>query len=489
VSDKTIQLGELVDPQTGETVHFPLGAAQDEDQAAWLAADFQHRVRYNHATKAWHIWHEESRSWRVDKVKGVERGVVDMAACRAQVLAGASGNDSALKFVRKLLDAHKVRSALDLLSSMPDYNTDGTDWDEDPFLLGCANGVVDLRTGEFAAELTAGNSTVTKNTNVPFNPAAQCPKFIQHLYQISSEDMDLARWYVQWWGYCLFGINYEQKFLVLTGEGRNGKGAMVKAVRAAIGEYDAAANSGIYMKSRFGSARSSEARSDLITLKGARIAVMSEPEGGQFNEELLKAHTGGDPIVARPLYGKEMTWEPTHTPSFLVNRPPSVDDIGPAMAERILVADFREQYLDQDEKHRRNPQLYEELTAEKEGILALLIVAAREYWTRHVAGEGMWYPERVQKASQAYITANDPVGQALQECFVIESGARTQASEMYRTFSAWYRESDFPGELPGPQGFSALLMRRGFARRKNNVGSYYVGVRPKNAMELAVVEP
>ena len=479
--------GVIRDDETGEELRYPL-QSQDVDQATWLARELGNEVRYNHATKQWHHWDTTSCTWAPDTVKDVENRVIELGRVRVAKIASISGKDkevaAAVKLVRRLFDIARIRSALDVLSSMPGYKTDGQDWDLDPYLLGCANGVVDLRTGTFVEGLTAANGKVTKNTHIAFDPEAKCPLFLEFLPQITSGDKDLAAFFVQWFGYSLYGLNWEQRFLVLTGEGRNGKGAMTRAVRAAIGDYCAKADQGIYMKSKWGSARSSDARADLMALRGTRVAVLSEPEGGQFNEELLKAHTGGDVISARPLYGTIVSWEPSHTITFLTNKMPTVEDIGPAMAERVLVADFRERY----EGERKDTSLDEKLRAEAPGILALLIRSAAIYWRDRMAGEPFTYPARVANASKAYLAANDPMGTALAEAFVLEPGAKGYSRDLYQAYLDWHAKSDDPNETLSQTAFGLLLQRRGCKRRRAEQGSVYIGIRPRSALEMALAE-
>lgn len=495
MAEKIDLVGQFTDGD--DVLHYPDDGSQDVDQVAWLAIDLDQRVKFNFGTRTWHIWDPVASAWRPDKVDTVEGMVIAMAKRRAMWMVDKGKEwDAPLKKLRKLFDIYRVNTALETLATSADYSTDGSEWDTEPYLLGCPNGIVDLRTGQFLTDPYIGadgkqhrlhEAGVTKTTGVPFDPDAQCDGFKAFLAQITSDEPEVAAFLIQWFGYSLFGRNWEQRFLVLTGEGGNGKGVLCGLTRRVLGEYDADSNQHIYMKSRFGSARSSEARPDLMCLKGARTAIMSEPEGGAFNEELLKAHTGGDPIVARPLYGKEQRWDPTHTPTFLTNHPPSLDDVGPAMARRILSVDFREKFDNHDADHRKDPALEDRLFAkEGMGILALLVQAAAEYWQRYQAGEGLVLPARVARNSQAYLDRNDPIGRAVEEAFVIEKGARTSSTDLYRAYLDWHATSDDPNEALSQHAFALLMQRRGFPRRRERVGTLYIGVRPKSAMELAV---
>ena len=53
-------------------------------------------------------------------------------------------------------------------------------------------------------------------------------------------------------------------------------------------------------------------------------------------------------------------WLPTHTITFSANQIPSLSEVGPAIADRVMVADFRERYEgDADDKDLDNKQAAE----------------------------------------------------------------------------------------------------------------------------------
>lgn len=463
---------------------FPRGS-EDREQAEWLAGMLGKQIRYNYALKSWHVWN--GILWAADKTKDAQDRVYDLTrrSISQVALAYAAGKMSdeqwkrATKILRRLLEKSRCESAMDVLATMPDYKTDGSDWDQNPYLLGCVNGVLDLRTGELD-EHPSPTCLVSKSTGIIYDPDAKAPRFMEFLDEITSGDAELGFFYLEWFGYSLFGLNDEQRFLILAGLGRNGKGALVTVMRNVFGQYSANAAASLYMKTKWGTARSNEARSDLMALKGSRLAVMSEPEGGQFNEEMLKAHTGGDPIVARPLYGAEISWLPTHTITFLTNKPPAVEDIGPAMQARVMVADFRERYDGEKEDKR----LYEKLLAESPGVLAA-IVKAGVYWYHTREAGGLRIPKRIVDASAAYITENDPIGRVLEERFSIDRKATARAQEVYDTYVEWHAKTDDDTVLMSMTAFSAALRARGFGKKQVTSGALWLGIRVKSASEIA----
>lgn len=465
--------------QAPELREYPRGG-EDADQAAWLATVLERQFIYDHTAQRWHHWEADTGIWAPDQTQIIRHRVIELAQ-EAVARAVAEGVDEKLvKVYRRLFEKSRVDSALAVLSWDPRYATDGSDWDQNPYLLGCANGVVDLRDGTFVRPDPA--NLVSRSTKIAYNPEAECPRFAQFLMEITSGDGDLANFYMMWFGYSLFGLNEEQRFLIMTGLGRNGKGALVTSMRHVFGEYSAAVDANLYMKTRFGAARSDGPRADLMALKGRRLAVMSEPDGGEFNEELIKAHTGGDPITARSLYSNNLlTWTPTHSITFLTNRAPSVEDIGPAMAARVMVADFLERF----DGEREDKQLYAKLEAEAEGILRYLVLAAGRWYASRDRG-GLVIPQRIVDASAAYLQRNDPIGQALTEAFVIEEAAHGQSRVLYKAYLDWFDESDREGEPLSEVMFADSLKRKGFTKKKTSMGMVWLHIRPKGVMEAAL---
>lgn len=468
----------------------------DDEQAEWLSVALGHRVRYDHTARRWHMWN--GVRWAPDKVLGVQRDVMDQARERLyrtaeDVNLTKEKREERMKLYRALLNVAACDRALVALSSRPGYGTDGADWDQDPYLLGCENGIVDLRLNAIATD-AGPESLVTRTTGQDFVPfefdeaagtdlwtqfSARAPRFCRFLDEVTSGDRELGVFFLQWFGYSLFGHTEEQRFLMLTGIGRNGKGALVTVMRHVFGDYSADADANLYMRSKLGGARSDGARADLMALKGRRMAAMSEPDGGVFNEEMLKAHTGGDPITARALYSNSViSWVPTHSITFLTNEAPKVNDIGPSMAARVMVADFRERY----DGEKEDKKLYGTLKGEAEGILAILCFVAR-WW--HLSDKGLVLPKRIVDASNEYLNSNDPIGRYTTEACVVARGAEAYGRALYDAYVDWHARSDADGEPMTLTAFGLQLSRRGFGKRQTRQGTVYTNIRPKSAVELA----
>lgn len=463
---------------------FGVESGEDYRQAQWLSIKFANSWRYDHTAKQWHGW--DGKRWAPDKTGQIRFAVAEMAAKGLNLTMSSDGK----KALTRLLSIQHIDRALQALASFSGYGTDGSDWDQDPFLLGCVNGIVDLRTNTLDTHPDP-SCLVTKTTGHKFIPindpgdfVKRAPIFMQFLHEIMSEDDEMVLFLLQWFGASVFGFSPEQRFLLLKGIGRNGKGALKHSVISATGDYGTQPDANIYMRAKFGAPSSAGARADLMGLKGKRIGFFSEPEGGRFNEEMLKAHTGGDLITARSLYSNNViSWEPTHSITFLVNNAPEMEDLGPSMGARVLVADFRERYEDAKEDKR----LYDKLKGEADGILAILCWAAKWWYDQWETGEGgMIIPDRVREQSKQFMDRGDPVARFLHEACRTGAAERGPAGALYESYAHWSYRVDEPDEPLGKHKFAAALERKGFKKVKRESGLFYIGVAAKSAMDMAM---
>ena len=465
---------------------FGIDGLEDFKAAQYLAIKLDGTWRYDHTAKRWHHW--DKHRWAPDRT-GKVRQVAARLASRGALEAKTEIERKALM---RLMTLVAVDKALEALSTFPEYGTDGADWDQDPYLLGCKNGIVDLRTNTLD---TTPDPTclVTKTTGQTFEPCSgpkdfedRAPLFMAFMDQITSEDPTMVSFLLLWFGSSMFGFSPEQRFLLMTGIGRNGKGALKHSVMEAAGEYGCQPDANVYMRSKLGGISSANARADLMDLKGKRIGFFSEPEGNRFNEEMLKAHTGGDMITARALHSNNViSWAPTHSITFLVNNAPEVEDLGPSMGARTMVADFRERY----DGEKEDKTLYRKLGREAEGILAILCWAASAWYRSWDAtGQGITMPPRVIEQSKQFMERNDVVAAALNDALVLDYTARTRSSLLYETYLQWHARSDRTDEPISQRRFSQALERKGFKGEKRSDGNYVIGLKPKSALRLAEEE-
>lgn len=467
----------------------PPQASRKDDYFSYLLAEPTDErgmgdvVRYDHSTGQWHIW--DGARWAPDRTTLIFELVRQRAL---QWIADATetghGGDT-VALLSVILDASKKASVLKMLASDPRIAMSGDEWDPQPELMGFPNGVLDLRTLKFYAKddpIKANRPDpawlISRAAKVDWDPDADKGPFMDFLDDIMSHDPDMVGYVLTVLGYSMLATNQEQKFWMWIGGGSNGKGILARTVSAALGDYAYSPPDTLYMKNRFGAVNASVPRPELMKLQGTRFTFMSEPQGGQFNEELLKAHTGGDPIEARTLYSKTFkTFTPTHKIVFLANDPPRTEDVGPSMQRRVRLVRFMEDYRDPS---RADNTLEARLQspAALRGALVAMATAANMYLQWNALPE----PQKVTDWSRAYIADNDPITSFLGAMCVQSIGGDVQAGPFFKSFDDWCGSNGF--EKTTQNAFAREMTKR-FERKSRPNGNFYVGVRLKNITDIA----
>lgn len=437
-------------------------------------------VRFDHLRGRWLVWN--GVRWRPD----LTRTIYDMV--RRQVgtwMSSDALNGEDRKSILGLFNVSKKESVLKSLSARQEIAMSGNEWDVDGYLVGFENGIIDLRAGEFFAEPDP-TMMVSKSVGCDWDPAAQCPVFDAFLDDIMGGDAELVAYLRRLIGYSLIGTQAEQKFWMWVGRGANGKGVLARTLDEVFGDYSETPADTMYMRTKYGASKSDAARPDLMRLQSIRFTYMSEPPGNQFNEEMLKAHTGEDTIIARDLYAKAgqfAQFRPTHKIVFLTNDPPKTDDVGVSMARRVRVVRFEKDYEPRpdlvlpDGQRIKSNVLEDILKSERQGILNLAIREAIA-WTQDAMPE----PALVTQWSKEYIEENDPLAEFIRDRCEVSRGLTGSASALWSSYEDWSAQRD--QDAMSQTGFG-LAMTRKFKKVKRNTGAVYLGIRAKNAAELA----
>jgi putative DNA primase/helicase len=444
-----------------------------------IAAGLGEKVRYDHSLGHWLIWN--GVRWKPDRVTQIYDEVRLVAI---DLMAAADDQKDPGEFRKMLLplfDTAKKATVLKSLAARESIRVTADQFDQDPYLMGFENGILDLRTRAFD-ENPPSTTLITKSTNIAWNPDAACPAFDAFMADIMGDDEELVLYLLTLLGYSLFGLQSEQKFWLWVGRGANGKGVLARTMLRTLGDYGSAPSSALYMKTKSGAAHAAAARPEIIKLLGMRFTAMSEPPGQQFDEQLLKSHTGEDVIVARDLYrGADhmLSFAPTHKIVFLANEAPKTEDVGISMRRRARMVRF-----EQDYSGVRGDKLIEErLGAEVEGIAQRLATFALGWYQN-----GLPEPTKVYQWSREYIEENDPLAQFIEdECYVAPD-ARASATVLWNAYRMWEgRQGEVDRPLNRTQ-FGTLLGGR-FRRVKGDSSNVYVGVRVRSNEDTTLDEP
>lgn len=316
----------------------------------------------------------------------------------------------------------------------------GEEFDRDPWLLACKNGVIDLKTGHFRNGRP--EDLLTKaSPHIWEGIKKEAPVWNEFLNGVFGGDEDLIGFIKRAFGYGITGLARENIFLVLHGEGRNGKSTLVEIIKYVLGDTATPIQAELLLEQR--SARSSAGPTpDIMALKGKRIAFASETdENRRFSSGKVKWLSGDDTLTGRNPHDKyEVTFSPTHLLCLLTNHLPHVSSDDFAFWQRFHLVPFKYKFLDdpkKEDERSRIKNLTEKLKAEAAGILGWLVEGCLE-WQR----DGLNPPPIVRAATEDARSKEDIIGAFIKACCHppedTDSEERTQFTDAYDAFTKWY---------------------------------------------------
>ena len=311
------------------------------------------------------------------------------------------------------------------------------EFDADPFLLGVANGVVDLKTGEFRK--ARPGDLLRRTCNVEWKGIdAPCPKWLAFVQEIVGEDPEVAAFLQRVFGYAITGLSSEPLFVVLNGEGRNGKTVMIETLGKVCGDYMAPIPAELLLDQ--GQARDADKPTPTImSLNGLRIAYATESEENRrFSIARVKWLSGDDRLTGRYMWDRDPTsFYPTHTLFLLTNHKPHAGAHEYAFWDRLRLVDFPYKYVDNpksENERKRDSTLAEHFEMyELSGILAWLVKGGLQWQSIGIAP-----PKSVLAATEEYQREEDHLQDFVEECLITTPDSRVSATEIYDLYTRWY---------------------------------------------------
>ena len=404
-----------------------LPARTDAGNAELFATRNKNRLRFDHKRKRWLLWQEHW--WAEDGEQTVMRLAKQAARHRYSLAPHAPNEDERKREAKWALDSesrYRLDAALKLAQAEP-VLADTQDWDSNPWLLGVANGVVNLHTGK----LRAGEQSdrITLHTDVAFDPSARCALWEQTVSEIFERIADVIGFVHRAVGYSLTGDTSEQCVFLCYGEGANGKSTFLETLRAVFGEY--ARNlpfSAFELRSR------SNIPNDIATLPARRLVTAIETgDATRLNEARLKALTGCDTITARQLYKEHFEFRPAAEFWLAFNHKPRVADDSLGFWRRVRLIPFLRRFDDSE----ADKGLPDKLRGEAPGILAWTVRGCLAW-----QADGLGMPSAVKAATQAYREESDPLSEFLDEECIIDPKARATVADIWFAYNYWAQQDN-----------------------------------------------
>lgn len=413
----------------------------DFGQAEALAYCYSERLRYA-VGLGWLVW--SGLRWQIDTRRAhVQIAAVVARARQEAVLKRSIPEGDKEAEAKKIADLRttirsesitRLDAAVRLAETHPALVIDVNDLDQDPYLMGVKNGILNLRTGRLSPP--DPSLLITKRNDIDYIPDALCPRWDKFLEEVFEGDQDLIAYFDRVLGYSLTGLTSEQSFFVHYGIGNNGKGTMTWIMSLLAGEYYNEADPKVFERKK-----DSGTGEELAALRGARLVVTSETDDGyHLNESRIKAITGEDAISCRNLYGHRFTYRPKFKVHLQTNHKPGIKGHDDGVWRRPKLLPYKVSF-----KGREDRTLKSTLRNELPGILARAVRGAIAY-----CEQGLGVAKVVIEETEAYRKEMDVIGMWIEECTVEHVGGRLYGKDAYNSYEEWCKDS----------GLSAMSKKR-----------------------------
>jgi putative DNA primase/helicase len=419
-----------------------------------LVDSFGAAIRYTPGL-GWFHW--DGSYWKPDveslEMRELSKKIAPIVASEVvHYLDDADKQSEVIKWAQQAKSNSRINGLIESATSDPRVQVGVDSWDSDETLLGVANGVIDLRTGE----LLRGRPDlyITRRAPVAYNPGIRNVRWEQFIDFATGGDKELQEWLQKAAGYSLTGLRtYDVMFLVYGPPG-SGKNTMVEALVKAMGtsQYAWPLDSSVLAQGD-GQAHGSDLY-HWAELRGRRLVWVDElPESERMKENSIKKLTGSSEISARSPGEKPFTFQSRAKLWVTTNHRPIISD--DAMWRRIRPVPLTNvpENPDPDLKHYIfDPEgaLPAVLSWAVEGAIKLLGSSARD---------ALGWCTAVSEAAEIYRKNEDRIGFFLTEETREAEGASTPVKSLYAVYRVWSEER---GEKPMTQiAFQRKMMDRG----------------------------
>ena len=419
------------------------------------------------STGAWLVWDE--KRWAPDATLEVHRrakATVRAMLDEAIAIQDPDQRKAAIQFALRSESSARIDAMISMARSQPGIPVRRSDFDCGLMLLNTPNGTLQLDADNSRGHRFRTHrreDLITRITNASYDPVAQAPRWAQFLREVTNEDAELIRYLAQLAGLALTGLTEDHLFLILWGDGANGKSTFLEALAFVLGEYAKMADVATFV-----AARDIRVRNDVARLHGARFVTANESELGQrLAEALIKSLTGGDTMSARFLYEESFEFKPQGKFWLRTNNKPVVRGQDEGIWRRVRLVPF-DVKIPEDKQDKKLPK---KLEAEAAGILNWMLEGLRDYLVN-----GLQTPRKVSDATQQYREDQDVMQHFINARCIVDVNAVVGKAALYDEYKAW-TEREKLYTKNGPE-FREQMLRR-FKEFNNNRGSFWRGLELK----------
>ena len=447
-------------------IGFPI---DDAGNAERLVARYGPVIRHVSDSRAgadgWYFY--DGRVWEDSTSKVVQH---QLETARAyQDAAAAMPEDDAEQLAKKVAHTKNAKAMANergmtalrkLAATFPEIEVERSELDADPWLFNCANGILDVSTGELLPH--DASHMLTRQSPVIYDPDAQSDLWDSYLEWLTAGRNDLARFLQVAAGYSMTADAREEKLFFIHGRAASGKTTFVESVKAVMGSYAMTADFSTFLKGH----SVGGPRTDIARLHGARYVSSVEVDQGQaLAEGLVKQMTGGDAITARFLYAAEFEFHASHKLWLVANDAPKVSSEDDGLWRRILRIPCDNVVPEGQRDTTLKPRL-KDTALSGPAILAWMVKGA-QIWRQ----EGLIVPESIRQATLDYQESQDPITDFIKESCEPEPGGSVLVADLWTAYLAYCKT--YRRKPMGKLLFGDRIEGKGYKRSRTSKGRFF----------------
>lgn len=282
----------------------------------------------------WFYWNDQYWVPDVEELAVRERtkSLAAVIGAEAATVDDSSAQTATYAWAKQAKSNARQNAAMESAQSDPRIGVPVDYWDSNPYMLGVANGVVDLRTGQRLQG--RADLHITRRAPVAYREGFRSQRFQEFLDFATYGDKEYQEWLQRVFGYTLTGLRtYDHMYLVYGPPG-SGKNVLVESLVKCLGtkQYAFPLDSMILAQGD-GKGNQSD-QYHWAELRGRRMIWVDElPESERLKENSVKKLTGSSEISARSPGEKPFTFESQGKLWITTNHRPIITD--DAMWRRI----------------------------------------------------------------------------------------------------------------------------------------------------------
>lgn len=394
----------------------------------------------------WYNWGALSKCYREVPKSEIKDQLCGFIKKEFDSIAESSGEKS------RKVSAEIVNNTLNALSSLCLLKTGNVrsipSWlgtGKCPNFIPVANGLIDcdaIETAESAADLLKPHTPEWFSVDVlpaPFSEMADCPKWKAFLERNLEADKDRIMMLQEWFGYCLTPDTGFQKFLILNGEGANGKSVICAALTALLGLE----NISTVPLEMFGE------RFQLTSTLGKLANIVADVgDLDRAAEGQLKSFVAGD-VMHFDRKGKSpIMAQPTARLVLATNNLPRFNDKSSGLWRRMLLIPLEAVIQESERVPNMDKSKWWHDQNEVSGMLNWALAGRDRLYRQNAFTK----PAVCEKALEEYRVDVNPVRRFFEEEITIAEGAWSSTKAIYAAYSKWCKEAGYKPMSNGSLG-------------------------------------